>query len=232
MNAFDHLPHLKMAEPVTPPTFPLRPVNGGPFDKAPAKHGQWFYEPKYNGWRAMIHAPTGQMFNRQNEPLTIQYEFPQALAALKELWLSSGFVWLDCEVLERRHTVARGCLIVLDCPDQNMRKLSYVERRRKLEERLVETLVCVDGLKSCWSTTPETVVSHNLPDGLLFPRVSLVPQVDGTLATWSVLQEINKQLKADFYEGLVAKRGDSTYPCQLRSAKDEYPYWQKHRWAY
>ena len=49
---------------MNPITYPARPINGGPLEKARPKHGEWFYEPKYNGWRALVHVPTGTMFNR------------------------------------------------------------------------------------------------------------------------------------------------------------------------
>lgn len=32
--------------PTRPPCYPARPVNGGPLPAAPAKEGEWFYEPK------------------------------------------------------------------------------------------------------------------------------------------------------------------------------------------
>ena len=54
------------------------------------KPGQWHYEPKYNGWRALVHAPTGTMFNRYGQRLTIQREFSAALAALRALRLGNG----------------------------------------------------------------------------------------------------------------------------------------------
>ncbi|MCX6928101.1 MAG: hypothetical protein NT154_33550, partial [Verrucomicrobia bacterium] len=47
-----------------PPTYPARPLNGGPLELAPPKPGPWSYEPKYNGWRALVHAPTGSMFQK------------------------------------------------------------------------------------------------------------------------------------------------------------------------
>ena len=45
-------------------TFPARPIQGGRLDLAPPKRGLWFAEPKLNGWRALIHTPTGTMWNR------------------------------------------------------------------------------------------------------------------------------------------------------------------------
>jgi len=99
--------------PAHPPTFPARPIRGGKLELAPKKSGIWFAEPKYNGWRALVHTPTGAMWNRHGQRLTIEREFAKALAALRAL-AESGLVWADCEALERRHQIGRGSLVVLD----------------------------------------------------------------------------------------------------------------------
>ena len=39
----------------------------------------------------------------------------------------------------------------------------------------------------------------------------------------------NRELRCDFFEGVVMKRAESIYPVQLRSATEEYPRWVKHR---
>jgi len=44
------------------------------------------------------------------------------------------------------------------------------------------------------------------------------------------LKQLNAQWHCPFYEGVVAKRSDSPYPIQLRSAALEYTGWLKHRW--
>jgi hypothetical protein len=83
---------------------------------APPKRGQWYSEPKLNGWRAMIHTPTGTMWNRHGALLTIADCFRPAPASLAKL-ASRGLVWADCEALERRHNLGRGTLVVLVAPD-------------------------------------------------------------------------------------------------------------------
>ena len=94
-------------------TFPARPIQGGRLELAPPKRGLWYAEPKLNGWRALIHTPTGTMWNRHGALLTIADCFRPALAALAKL-ASRGLVWADCEALERRHNLGRGTLVVLD----------------------------------------------------------------------------------------------------------------------
>src|SRR2546427_3445359 len=121
--------------PLRPCTYPARPLNGGPLDRALPKSGQWHYEPKYNGWRALVHAPTGTMFNRYGQRLTIQREFSTALAALRALRLSNGagvVEWYDCEALERRHALGRGTLLVFDYIGRE----PYLRRKQRLAEGL------------------------------------------------------------------------------------------------
>jgi len=196
----------------TPPTYPARPVNGGHLAHAERKHGDWIYEPKYNGWRALIHVRTGTMFNRQGKPLSIEAEFTLALCELQK----SPFEWLDCECLERRHNIGRGTLIVLDTPQAG----SFKERRGWLEQFFKPEL------------GPELMQCQN-------QKVYLPPQIEeaDAPAAWQILQKRNEQMGCTktanhFYEGLVAKRADSHYPIQLRSPDTEFPFWMKHRWDY
>lgn len=190
----------------TPPTYPARPVNGGPLPLAAEKHGEWSYEPKYNGWRALVHTPTGTMFNRKGERLTIEKEFTKALALLQPM----PFEWLDCEALERRHGIGRGTLIIIDYI--NPIKHTYAERREVLEFHFETALM-----------HPDNIPSH----GLLLPPNDCSP-----LTCWEEFQRLNRQVGCEFYEGLVAKRNDSLYPSQLISPERECPYWMKHRWAW
>ena len=103
----------------SPITYPARPINGGPFDKALPKFGEWHYSPKYNGWRVMVHIPSGKMWNRLNQPLTIAAEFDAAVSQLRDsLNGDARFAWADCEGLDRRHSLGRGSLILLDLVPQ------------------------------------------------------------------------------------------------------------------
>lgn len=211
---------MQTALETSPITFPARPINGGPLNVArPKVNGQtpetqWFYEPKYNGWRATVHVPTGTMFNRHNEPLSIAEEFSEALRWLRQF----NYEWLDCEALERRHNVGRGALIILDSP--SLAHLPYYRRREILER---------DFLMLDYRMVPR----HNS----VYLPLALV--INGSEQRyWEVLMDWNRIIKAesqlteDFYEGAVAKRGDSIYPIQLRSAAEEFAFWMKHRWSF
>ncbi len=194
---------------IVPPTFPMRPLNGGPWPKARrfARPGM-YYEPKYNGWRALVHIATGAMFNRHGERLSIEKEFEAALNQLRPQLDAEAFKWADCEALERRHGIGKGCLIVLDViPSPAFRPAPYSERH--------------DWLKA---VLPESARAG-------FPLLSVPPQVEPDSA-WLDLQEANRVLGCEFYEGLVAKRGDSPYTIQNRSSDTETPFWIKMRWRF
>ena len=208
-------------------TYPARPVNGGPLDRALPKTGEWLYEPKYNGWRALVHAPTGTMFNRQGERLSIASEFYPALEEARKFaaglrpyhrltctdlhgrtqLTAAESEWLDCEALSRRHTRGRGTLVVLDLP---MLKLPAIQRGYVLRESFCPAIDHCASKDSLYS----------------------VPQWTDGPAVYSELKLNNRDLGIEFYEGVVAKRADSLYPIQLRSPSLEFPFWMKHRWAF
>ena len=189
-----------------PITYPARPVNGGPLDKALPKHGLWSYEPKYNGWRVLVHTPSGTLFNRRGERLSIAGEFRAALLQLKE----TSFEWLDAEALERRHGIGRGSLIVFDC----ILPGSFQQRRQQLEAGFGAASQ-LGAFETCGR------------DQVRLPSLSIKP-----FELWTELQQANRILGCEFYEGAVAKRADSTYPIQLLSLDKEFPFWMKHRWKF
>ena len=197
-------------------TFPARPIQGGRLELAPPKRGLWFAEPKLNGWRALIHTPTGTMWNRHGTLLTIADCFRPALAALAKL-ANRGLVWADCEALERRHYLGRGTLVVLDVIPESGTPI-YTARRALLES-LLPCAPVFDGNSS-----------RPVPSGavVLTPTRRADSHADA-LAFYQRLREANRVLGCDFFEGVVMKRADSPYPVQLRSATEEFRGWVKHR---
>ena len=115
-------------------SYPARPIQGGKLERAPEKTGLWFAEPKYNGWRALVHCPSGAMWNRHGGRLSISGEFGAALRELRNL-SERGLVWADCEAMGRRHKIGCGTLIVLDWIAED--GSSVYEERRKFLEGLV-----------------------------------------------------------------------------------------------
>lgn len=200
------------------PSYPLRPTNGGPFKPDRAKRGQWAYEPKVNGWRAIVHAPTGQMWNRQGRRLSIEKEFAAVLEAIRNAELPPEMEWLDCEAFERRHTLGKGSLVILDYipPD----KSTYCERRDNIRNRFHA---------QTWE------IGYSEAAFLPNNRIMLLPshrEDEGLSEVWETLQTCNKLWNAEVFEGFVAKRIDSPYPRQLRSPNQESPHWVKHRWNF
>ncbi len=199
---------------LTPFTFPARPIQGGKLDKAPKKTGLWFAEPKYNGWRALVHCPSGTMWNRHGGRLSIAGEFASPLRELRRL-AEAGLVWADCEAMGRRHKVGCGTLIVLDWVPEDGSPV-YEERRKFLE-----SLVPLERM----SLGEESIPANSL---LLTPSMA---DADGAaLRLYESLRSVNRQARVDVFEGVVMKRGGSLYPVQLRSAGEESRCLVKHRY--
>ena len=201
---------------VRPSTYPARPINGGPLELALPKPGHWCYEPKYNGWRALVHAPTGTMFNRRGQHLSIAGLFGGALEHLRSVQLLSEGMpveWFDCEALCRRHRLGQATLLVFD----------YIslsgELLRQRKELLVQAFPAHD-----YAQPPS-------PEKLYSVR-SLDPDQTDPHALYGELRQLNARWRCLFYEGLVAKRTTDPYPVQLRSPDEEFVGWVKHRWAY
>ena len=194
-------------------SYPARPLQGGKLDRAPKKTGLWYAQPKYNGWRALVHCPTGTMWNRHGGRLSIECEFGVALRELRRL-SGAGLIWADCEAMERRHNVGRRSLIVLDLiPDSG--SPIYEERREFLE-----SLVPLERMSLGEGTMPEDSV-------LLTPSIA---DTNGqALQLYRSLEAINRSVLADVFEGVVMKRAVSAYPVQLRSPDEKCRFWQKHR---
>ena len=201
--------------PLTIPSFPGRPINGGDLMLAQPKIGRWSIEPKYNGWRALVHLPTGTMFNRHGKRLSIEKEFASAIAVLRDA-LASVADWIDTEALERRHGIGRGTLMAFDFLPLSDRSFIYPERRRHL------------------SALPVLIADEQPANHHAYLVPSWEMQGEKSLHLWHRLQELNRQWNTtglnSFYEGLVMKRVESPYPLQLRNAEDETHYWMKHRW--
>jgi len=195
-------------------SYPARPLQGGKLDRAPKKIGLWYAEPKYNGWRAVVHCPSGTMWNRHGGRLSIAHEFDAALRELQKL-AEAGLIWADCEAMERRHKVGRRSLIVLDwIPD--LGSPTYEKRREFLE-----SLLPLEGMSLGEGTMPEDSV-------LLAPSIA---ETNGqALQLYRSLEAINRSVLADVFEGVVMKRAVSTYPVQLRSPDEKCRFWQKHRY--
>ncbi len=192
------------------PTFPARPVNGGQLQLARPKIGRWLYQPKFNGWRAVVHTPSGTMFNRQGARLSIAGDFAAALREVRH----TGFEWLDCEALERRHGIGRGSLVILDwipSAADNPERRHHENRRNALALR--------------FQVLPmESRIADN--------SVVLPFSTEDGVTLWRVAKEMNRVLDCEFYEGVVAWETNSAYPMQLRSPDEESACLVKHRWKF
>lgn len=189
---------------------PARPTNGGRLELSPAKIGSWSAEPKYNGYRDVIEARSFDHFNRHQKPLSIADCFEQATDLLRgESWTLFAD-WIDAEVLERRHAMARGSLIVLDfIPNAKNRLLKRTARR-------------------------ELLMGLGIPVAPLDPRqwktnsLYLAPDFPNAMALYAELAQINERYP-NFYEGVVCKDNTSRYPISYNDTSRDFPMWVKHR---
>jgi hypothetical protein len=208
------------AMPIKPPpliTYPARPIQGGRLELAPPKRGLWYAEPKYNGWRALVHCPSGTMWNQHGQRLTIAHCFKLALDDLRDR-ADDGLIWADCEALERRHDIARGTLILLDAiPADAQFTPTYQERRAFLESLRIPQERFSSGIHA----------ADERP--LLLTTSLLANDHHAVLAFYCALKAINRRLRCEFFEGVVMKKADSVYPVQLRNSTEEYRGWSKHR---
>jgi len=198
-------------------TYPARPMNGGPLLSAPPKLGKWRHEPKVNGWRALVHAPTLTCYNRHGQLLSVAGEYQTALEKLRTAWhnvweegASGTAPWIDCEFIGRRTPIARGTIIVLDW----LWRDTYFFRLSRIINYL------------------------NLP--ALHPAMNPKPHDEAVYCLsswtsaewlWDKLPSVNAALGCTLFEGVVSKREDSLYPFQLQSPDRETPDWVKHRFV-
>jgi hypothetical protein len=152
------------------------------------------------------------MWNRHGERLAIAHEFAPVLAAPR----ASPFEWLDCEGLDnRRHQLAPYSLIVLDWVQ---RDLDYQERRVALGQ-------------AGWPTYSHNTMPNTPNAVFLTPSYQFAGWTE-LLGLWTDLQQANRTVGCEFYEGLVSKRLNSRYPMQLRSPEEKCSEWIKHRWRF
>jgi ATP-dependent DNA ligase len=199
--------------------YPPAPTNGGALQYALPKIGDWAWEPKVDDRRVAIHAPTQTIYNQYGELSIADRQPDKFKAALETLSFASygGFEWLDCGLMEYRHDMMRGCIIVFDIMANN----AALDYRRAILEATFDA----------FSALP--LASALLAGGPVHDRVFLINQWRNgdtavPLKLEYTLKHENAKIGRKFYEGLVAKRTDGIYPIGTR-AKQKTHLWVKHR---
>ena len=208
----------------TPITYPARPTRAGPVGgrvwkmlgeaEKKVEDLKYLYSPKYNGWRVQLHVPTGHCYNRKNQRLSIEDEFDPAIKFIQERVKTlagtlDGFDWLDCEGLERRHGIGRGCLIILDCIS--------------MHDSVFEDRACA--LSVAFHT--HDVFSKPQPNNVYVP--CHFPREQAAVIDEDLFR-LNKEWDTEFYEGMVGVQADSKYPLNLVNSEKSTAHWVKHRW--
>lgn len=193
--------------------YPLAPLNGGKLDPyTPGLIGEWILQPKVDNWRGVVHAPTQTVWNQYGQLSSCADKFGHALDTLHAL----PFEWLDVGLMESRHDLMRGCIIVFDVMAPN---LTFTQRRAGLRALLPAAL-------------PEDMAELlKLTGGQLRDAVFLINQWDNGIERRKLsdfLQVQNKIIGHKLYEGIIAKRANSLYPIQ-QTPKEKFEGWIKHR---
>jgi hypothetical protein len=202
---------------LTPPCYPARPSKAGKWRGHHPVADDWVDEPKLNGWRAWVHTPTGAMFNRHGDRLSIGDTYEEVLDDLRGCSLE----WLDSEALERRHGILRASLVILDSPIPG----DYDERQNEIFLSLC-TLDRFQPLPPY--SVPVNDTGKILSFAYTFSEKDNDPDLQPNQA-WHRLQEMNRVLGCTFYEGFVAKKRRAPYP-RARHPEDATTDWVKFRW--
>jgi hypothetical protein len=199
--------------------YPPAPLNGGPLEHAPAKVGAWIWQPKVDDWRAVLHVPSGTVWNQYGQPSSILGKFT---IALESNFMTAagmyGLEWLDVGMMENRHDLMRGCIIVLDWIVAG----EPLSTRRGILERFFPVLP-FDVSRLLAETGGQVRDSVYL----ISQWTNVETQTDA-LKREAWLRNENDCIRHKFYEGLVAKREDSLYLFGSKP-KTKCPAWIKHR---
>jgi hypothetical protein len=198
--------------PVKPICLPPAPINGGKLETAPPKVGNWAWQPKIDDWRGIVHTPSLTVWNQYGEISSVA-ERGKLGNVLGMLALAADVPeWLDIGIMQNRHDMMRGSIIVLDV----INHLPFLDRRAYAES-LFPLLP--------WATV--IVGRQELRNN----RVYLIPEVVGEQPGRELYEQLkieNNLLGAKFYEGVVCKKLDSLYPFHQRP-KTQASGWIKHR---
>jgi hypothetical protein len=194
--------------------YPMRPLKNAKLELKSEFLERHDWQPKVNDWRLMIHRPTGTMWNRHGDTLTVAPKFHAAFAQLDvQLPKDDEFKWLDCLGMGRRTKLGAWSLYLLDLPnhpgmfhERNHLIQQYVETHRYDERPASEHAYCLQ----TWEN----------------------PTIPEMLKLQAELKLLNHEYGEELFEGLVAKRAMSTYKKQLRDPDKGSPDWLRFRWRF
>ena len=153
------------------------------------------------------------MWTRHGTTLSNPKWFAEAASKVKTLLPAEE--WIDCEGLYQAHNVGKGTLVVLD----SIVKGESIEKRR---ER--------------FAFLPEMPLSNDIGCN----EVYRIPSFDWKAeakAIWDKLLSLGEEWvkrgngSVPLFEGIVAKKKQSTYAFQNVDPKRETPLWHKHKWV-
>lgn len=214
--------------------YPPAPTNGGRLDvTTPRKVGDWAWQPKIDDWRGVVHVPTLRVWNQYGRRSTVA-EQGKIEKALADLNATIGAYcpecqWLDIGIMENRHDMMRGCIVVFDWM---VEQLNYDERRQPLARTLMTLPENVAGmltnLNEGWKFKDTVYLVNDWRSERGSSKFGSYNIVLDPLGLQEFLLEQNRLLGRKFFEGLVAKMVSARYPFFHRP-KTKTPAWIKHR---
>lgn len=199
--------------------YPPAPTNGGPLEFAPEKIGEWVWQPKVDDWRAVIHTPSLTVWNQYGQPSSITSKFTVALESnFMTAAAMYGLEWLDVGMMENRHDLMRGSIIVLDLIDPDFNQSARYGLLKRFFPVLPMDMAGL--LKETGRQIRDSVYLINQWENVECRLDALKREA------W--LRTQNECIGHKFYEGLVAKRADSFYTFG-RKPKQKVGDWIKHR---
>lgn len=209
--------------------YPPAPSNGGELSElTPPKVGEWVWQPKVDDWRGVVDAPSGVVWSQYGDLSTIalQGKIKAALAILRAKWGQATEAWqrFDVGLMENRHDLMRGSIIVFDVMDS---ELPHNERRAWLETLFPVLPMAHIMLAGVANVRDEVFLVNEWRN----PAFNVDTQKGGRISPLllqALLKRENDLVGHKFYEGLVAKRADALYPVATK-AKQKTPVWVKHR---
>lgn len=203
---------------VAPICLPPAPVNGGRLEHAPDKVGVCVWQPKPDDWRAVLHVPSGRLWNQYGKQSSIRTKFDKAILFIQE---RTRIDWLDVGLMNNRHDLMRGCIIIFDAIPDFDKEMGLLRRYGLLKHTFPTLPMDVaDLLGRTGGQVRDSVYLINQWENVSCHQDAMQRQA------WLQIQ--NEAIGHKFFEGLVAKRALSPYPFNQRS-KVETGDWIKHR---
>jgi len=106
-------------------------------------------------WRAVIHTPSMSVWNQYGEQSSIAEKFQPALRQMTQV--AAAAEWLDVGLMENRHDMMRGCIIVFDLIEAGLEQWARYARLKAMFPQLPFDML--DYLRRCGGQVRDSFIS-------------------------------------------------------------------------